>query len=138
MRQFSFGLVCSGLGLVICVALTMSLVACSEESEPTSTSPAKAPVSPKVDMTLNATNATMVLNVQGMMCEQNCVPKVTHALAALPAVQAVHVSLDDAKAYVKCDMSKCDLKTCIDSVTAAGFTASAFDPNAPMPEPAAN
>lgn len=132
MNRFSIALLqmMLGVGLVIFVA------ACSSDS---GSQPAaqQAPAAPsKVDATLNASNATMVLNVQGMVCEHNCVSKVTAALSAIPAVQAVRVSLADAKAYIKCDPAQCDGKACVDAVSGAGFTAAlapAALPDAPAP-----
>jgi len=64
----------------------------------------------------------IVVGVDGMSC-QGCVKNLTGALQALPGVQSVSVSLEDAQASIVYDSGKtspADFKTAIE---AAGFDA---------------
>jgi copper ion binding protein len=60
-----------------------------------------------------------ILKIEGMSC-QHCVGAVTSALAALPGVEKVKVSLEKGEAKVKHDV-ELSLETLHDAVTEAGF-----------------
>jgi len=105
-------------GLCATIACTLLLSACDNSPEPT---PEKK-VESKVDASLGADNATMVLDIEGMTCD-GCANGVAKKLEAVPAIQKLNVSFADGKAYIKCDPKQCDGKVCREAVADAGFTA---------------
>jgi copper chaperone CopZ len=106
-------------GLCATIACALLLSACSESPEP----PAPKKIDTKVDTSLTAADANMVIDIEGMTCQKGCGDGIAAKLAKLDAVEAVNVSFADGKAYIKADMSKCDGKTCLDTITGLGFKA---------------
>ncbi len=111
-----------GVALVLAAAV-FALAACgsAEDPAPPAQSNNAAPVS-KLDESVTAATATMVLDVEGMTCA-GCEGSVVKALSALPEVAAVNVSAETGKAYIQCGGEACDGAKCADAVTAAGYAA---------------
>ena len=65
----------------------------------------------------------VVLDIQGMMCQNNCGTTVQRALSGVPGVEKVEVSFADKKATVWGSASLVDL---IEAVEMVGFDAAAL------------
>jgi copper chaperone len=66
--------------------------------------------------------ATAEIRIEGMSCE-GCVNSVTRALAGVPGVEKVDVSLSDSRASVTYDPAKADVADFKRAVERAGFEA---------------
>lgn len=65
-------------------------------------------------------NATQVIKVPGMMCE-NCKNTVEGALLALPGVMAANVDLDEKNVTVNFNGTKVNTDDMVAAITATGF-----------------
>jgi len=61
-------------------------------------------------------------NIKGMSCE-NCVAHVTKAVAALPGVRSVKVSLEDGRAIVDYDEAAVNSQAIAEAVDEEGYEA---------------
>lgn len=67
--------------------------------------------------------AELVYHVPEMHCDR-CVKSISTALAELPGVDSVHVSLDSYTAYVKVDTSSSNKATLVKTIEGLGYSAS--------------
>lgn len=66
--------------------------------------------------------ADLVYSVPEMHCD-GCVKSISTALADLPGVDSVHVSLNDYTAFLRVDTVKVSTKTIVSTIEGLGYTA---------------
>jgi len=77
----------------------------------------------KIKVERRGTAMTIVLNVDGMMCDA-CAGHVRRALEALAGVESAKVSLADHRAYIDFDDSTLGVDALVAAVAEEGYTAS--------------